>query len=187
MEFTKKIPMAKWIIILAVLFSPILPPTIPAQPGVDFKTLAEFKRSQLRTFEIRATAVAIPDHVRLGDILRIQIQVSISSGAHIYSLKEKEEGESLATRLSLKKTPFFQTGKWKESPPQMAMDRVLQKMLRVHTHNVDFYQDLIVPDNLEPGIFPIQGVLNYRVCNNKVCTLPQELDFQTLVRVVGTK
>lgn len=187
MTFAKKIPLAKWIVILAVLLSPVLPPTIPAQPDVNFKTLAEFKRSQLRAFEIHATAVAVPDHVRLGDIVMIQIHVNISAGAHIYSLEEGGEGESLATRISLKKTDFLQVGKWKESPPQMTMDRVLQKMLRVHKGIVEFHRGLIVPEDLEPGIFPIQGTMNYRVCNNKVCTLPQELDFQTLVRVVGTK
>ena len=121
--------------------------------------------------------------MKSGGLFNLYVQVSLPQGWHIYSLENRKN--ALRTSIKLNNIPFLTQGEWKESPPRITMDRVLQEMVKAHETIAGFTLGLKVPGSMVPGTFLISGILKYRLCDNRVCLQPKELPFQTNIRVVS--
>ncbi len=91
---------------------------------------------------------------------------------------EEEEDKTLATRIRFTESPFSVVGDWKETQPVLMKDEALGRMVKVHNGRAEFTRTVSVPNTLKDAVYLVEGVFTYRVCDNRVCALPQERHFQ---------
>ncbi len=150
-----------------------------------FQPFKDFFHSENEVSPVNVTAITDPVSVIPGKAFDLYLLVNLSKGWHIYSLKEQSEGESLATEIHFDENIFETAGKWMEPKPILSHDGALDKVVAVHTESVRFRRNLTVPGDLSPGEYTISGRIEFRACDNKVCTLPREVGFKTRFRVSG--
>lgn len=128
---------------------------------------------------------AFPDRnqVGAGGRFLVYVVVTLEAGWHIYSL-EPQDDPTLPTRITLTANRFSPEGGWKESDPEIVEDKILNRMVKVHSGRAEFERPFAVPPGLEPGLYTLQGTFTYRACDNKVCTMPREIGFNTRIEVV---
>lgn len=176
----KKIWVTQWFVISALAILPMGSAKVTAQPAAGLPLFEQFQR-EYREVHLVITSTTVPNPVKPGGRFHLYVQVHLPQGWHIYSMQNRED--TLPTRIRLEDIPFMPQGGWKESPPQMAMDGVLQEMIQAHEKTAEFTLALQTPEDLRSGPYLISGILTYRLCDNKVCFLPRELPFQTRVQV----
>ena len=171
--------LAGWSILLvaALIF---LPPSVLA-----FQSFEDFTRSRNNIGNVSVTALTDPNLVKPGQTFDLHLSVKLSPGWHIYSLEAQSKGESLATQIRFEENVFQPEGEWMEPKPVITLDEALDQVVKVHEDSVQFHRNLIVPPDLKPGTFTISGKIEFRACDNKICSLPQKVDFQTQLRVLG--
>ena len=153
--------------------------------ALAFQSLEEFSRPRNKISPVNVTALAEPLEAVPGKAFDLYLLVTLSEGWHIYSLNAQSQGESLATEIHFDENVFQARGKWMEPRPTIALDEALDKVVKVHTDSVRFRRNLRVPDDLSPGEYTISGRIEYRACDNKICSLPREVDFKTRFLVSG--
>ena len=144
----------------------------------------EFKPPRKIAPALRVSAVPDPQKILPGQTFLLHVLVQLEKGWHIYSIRPQDENKMLATRLELKQNVFQADGDWSESKPRIILDQALKKVVKTHARAAEFTRSYRVPENIQPGIFPVSGVIIYRACDNKVCTLPKEISFATRVHVL---
>jgi len=132
---------------------------------------------------IKLHAITLPSSVHSGGTFRLFVRARLSEGWHIYSLHLTGHEAPMATRVTLDESMFPAAAPWGESPAQLALDGALGKAIKIHRNEAEFYRDFYVPDDLPPGAYPISGHLWFRACDNKVCTVPQELGFEAFLKI----
>ena len=121
-----------------------------------------------------------------GESFRIYLSVQIEEGWHVYALKPLPGNELLATQIVLEDHAFEEVTVWQESPVSLIQDDALEKMVKGHTLTAEFYTNLNVPTEFRSGRYTLNGHLLFKACDNKLCTLPQELPFASSVSVSKT-
>ena len=148
---------------------PFSTPGLPSGPRIKLDTMAD------------------RDPVYPGDGFKLYLSVQIEEGWHIYSLQPLDGNELLATQIFLEDNVFESSGDWQESSPSLIQDDAQAKRVKAHTHIAEFHKNFHVPENFNPGSYRINGKLNYRACDNKLCTLPQNFPFVSRIHVSATK
>lgn len=137
---------------------------------------------------LRLEALTQPEQVRPGGMFRVVIVAILEPGWHIYSIEHSTDLQTdptLPTQIVLQPHSFPEKGPWRESPPHLVLDRYLGGMVKVHSGRAEFYRPFAVPPGKAPGAYPLQGSLTFRACDQKVCTLPRRVSFQTRVEVAS--
>lgn len=142
-------------------------------PGPQAETAAGLK---LEAFSDR-------NQVHPGGRFLIYVMVTLEPGWHIYSL-EPQDDPTLPTRIELAANEFSPKNGWTETDPKIVEDRILNRMVKVHSGRAEFQRLFTVPDGLKPGPYTLQGTFTYRSCDNKVCTRPRQIGFNTRIDVV---
>ena len=148
---------------------PFSTPGLPSGPRIKLDTMAD------------------RDPVYPGDGFKLYLSVQIEEGWHIYSLQPLDGNELLATQIILEDNVFESSGDWQESSPSLIQDDAQAKRVKAHTHIAEFHKNFHIPENFNPGSYRINGKLHYRACDNKLCTLPQNLPFVSRIHVSATK
>ncbi len=149
-----------------------------------FESFDQFEKSKKeQSLLLRLDALPGKDKVRPGESFLLYVVAVLDKGWHLYSLEKQTEDETVATRIDLETTAFPPEGGWRETPPQLIRDEVMQKTMKTHSGRVEFSQKLSVPEGLKPGTYPLTGTLRFRTCDNRICTLPRQMRFQTHVIV----
>ena len=148
---------------------PFSTPGLPSGPRIKLDTMAD------------------RDPVYPGDGFKLYLSVQIEEGWHIYSLQPLDGNELLATQIFLEDNVFESSGDWQESSPSLIQDDAQAKRVKAHTHIAEFHKNFHIPENFNPGSYRINGKLRYRACDNKLCTLPQNLPFVSRIHVGVTK
>ena len=148
---------------------PFSTPGLPSGPRIKLNTMAD------------------RDPVYPGDGFKLYLSVQIEEGWHIYSLQPLDGNELLATQIFLEDNVFESSGDWQESSPSLIQDDAQAKRVKAHTHIAEFHKNFHIPENFNPGSYRINGKLHYRACDNKLCTLPQNLPFVSRIHVGVTK
>ena len=150
-----------------------------------FQSFEDFSRSRNYIGKVNVMALTDPVLVKPGQSFNLHLSVTLSRGWHIYSLEAQSKDDSLATQIRFEENVFHPEGEWVEPKPIITLDEALDKVVKVHKDSVWFKRSLIVPDELIPGKFTISGNIEFRSCDNKICSLPRKVDFQTQLRVSG--
>lgn len=132
---------------------------------------------------LQLEAVPDKDKVRPGETFWLYLVVFLDEGWHMYSIEKQSDDEMVATRIELETLAFPPQSHWKETPPKLVRDDVMEKIMKTHSDRVEFTRLFFVPKGLKPGVYPISGTLHFRSCDNRICTLPQAVKFQTRVIV----
>ncbi|VAX31509.1 hypothetical protein MNBD_NITROSPINAE05-1462 [hydrothermal vent metagenome] len=154
-----------------------------ASKAFSFQSFEEFSYSKNKISPVNVTALTDPVIVNPGKDFELYLLINLAKGWHIYSLEEGSQGESLATVIHFEENIFKTAGKWMEPQPTITLDEALDKVVKVHKNSVRFHRNLIAPDNLSPGEYTISGRIEFRACDNTICTLPREVGFKTRFRV----
>ncbi len=152
-------------------------------PGYGFESFEKFEESKKQSLELRLDAMLNKDRVRPGETFWLYVVGFLEKGWHLYSLEKQFEDETIATRIELEDTAFKPQGDWQETPPKLVRDEVLEKVMKTHSGRVEFTRLFSVPEGLPPGVYLISGMLHFRACDNRICTLPRQMPFQTRVIV----
>ena len=122
----------------------------------------------------------------------------LTPGWHLYGLRAPSP---LATRLELQSiayAPHQKTvpgggdialvpiGAPLESAPETLHDSLLAQEVDAHRHSFTFRQRLRLPQEMSPGQYVLDGVLRYHVCDQRVCSLVQQLPFAVTFRVTAS-
>jgi DsbC/DsbD-like thiol-disulfide interchange protein len=154
-----------------------------ASRAFAFQSFEDFSHSKNEISPVHVTALTDPVLVKPGKAFELYLLVNLAQGWHIYSLKAGSQGESLATEIHFDENVFKTAGKWMEPQPAIILDEALDKVVKVHKSSVRFHRNLVVPDSLSPGEYTISGRIEFRACDNTICTLPREVEFKTRFRV----
>jgi len=150
-----------------------------------FHPFEDLSRPRNKIGNVEVTALIDPILAKPGETFHLHLLVRLSPGWHIYSLKAQGGDESLATQIHFEENVFQATGEWMEPKPAIILDEALDKVVKVHNGSVQFRRNLLVPGDLNPGTFTISGKIEFRACDNKICSLPRKFGFQTQLRVSG--
>jgi DsbC/DsbD-like thiol-disulfide interchange protein len=142
---------------------------------------------QQASHNVKILAISDFSQAKPGESFNLYVRIELEKGWHIYSLEAQEGGESLATTIRTQENLFLGQGKWYEPNPEIILDRALDKVVKTHRGGVEFRRTYLVNADLRPGVYPIKGIIRFRACDNKVCTLPKEIQFNTKMRVVSEK
>ena len=156
---------------------------IAGSSGYAFDSYQKFEKSKKQNMLLQLEAMPDKDKVRPGEIFWLHLMAFLEEGWHMYSIEKQSEDETVATRIELETRTFLPQGRWQETPPKLVRDDVMEKIMKTHSGRVEFSRLFSVPKGLKPGVYPISGTLRFRSCDNRVCTLPQAIKFQTRVIV----
>ncbi len=157
----------------------------PTPSVFAFQSFEEFSRSRNNISHIDVTPSTDPVAAKPGENFDLHLRVKMSEGWHIYSLKSQGKDETLTTQIRFNKNIFPAQNHWLEPEPIITLDRAIDKVVKVHQGVVRFSRSLRVPSHLKPGTYTISGDIEFRSCDNKICSLPQKTGFQTQFRVLG--
>ena len=118
-----------------------------------------------------------------GEEFKFYISVILEEGWHIYSLSPFAGNKMLETKVFMDENVFEEQDIWKEPKPVLIRDEAVGKVVKGHKGNIEFSRTYLVPKNLEDNKYFLKGKLVVRTCNNKVCGLPQELPFRSVIQV----
>ena len=135
---------------------------------------------------LKLTATAEPTSINPKGRFLLYVKIEVSEGWHIYSLNaEGDDGESLATRITLNSDLFVPQGHWKEPSPTIEWDGALEKVVKTHKQTVEFHRWYRAVESLNTGSHKVKGSVVLRACNNKICNLPKKISFKAQVNVIG--
>ena len=170
--------MKRVFIILLILFSSSLP--VLAKPPFD-----KLKDPNPLYPPIKVSALTNKSLVIPGEEFTFHLSVIVKTGWHIYSLSPLEGTEFLATQIVIDKNVFQEKSGRKEPKPVLIQDGAVGRIVNGHKGNVEFSRTFLVPPKVEVDKYSIHGKLIFRACDNQICTLPQELPFQTGILVTN--
>ena len=170
--------MKRVFIILLILFSSSLP--VLAKPPFD-----KLKDPNPFYPPIKVSALTNKSLVIPGEEFIFHLSVIVKTGWHIYSLSPLAGNEFLATQIFIDENVFREMSVWKEPKPVLIQDGAVGRIVNGHKGNVEFSRTFLVPPKVEVDKYSIHGKLIFRACDNQICTLPQELPFQTNILVTN--
>ena len=156
---------------------------ITGSSGYAFDSYEKFEKSKNQNRPLQLEALTDKEKVRPGEIFWLHLVMSLDEGWHMYSIEKQSEDETVATRIELDTRVLLPQGHWQETPPKLVRDDVMEKIMKTHSGRVEFSRLFSVPKGLTPGVYPLSGTLHFRSCDNRICTLPQAVKFQTRVIV----
>ena len=165
-------------LIVAALF-------FPKFPASAFQSFEDFSRSKNIGSLLEVTTLTDPGRVQPGQDFDLHLDVRLREGWHIYSLQFQGNDETLATRIHFNENVFSAQGDWMEPQPAITLDGALNKVVKIHEDAVRFSRTLKVPNQFPSGTYPVSGSIEFRACDNKICSLPKEVGFQTRLQVLG--
>ena len=168
--------MKRVFIILLILFLSALP--VFAKPPFN-----KLKDPNLLYPPIKINASPNKSLVTPGEEFIFHLSVIVKTGWHIYSLSPLEGNKFLATQIFTDENAFREKSGWKEPKPVLIQDEAVGRIVNGHKGNVEFSLSYLVPLKVRVDKHSISGKLIFRACDNRICTLPQELPFHTDILV----
>jgi hypothetical protein len=160
---------------------------VAGSPGYGFDSHQNFVKSNKQNRPLQLEVMPDKGKVRPGETFWLHLVAFLGEGRHMYSLEQQSDDETVATRIELEALVFDPQGNWQEMPPKLVRDGVMEKIMKTHSGRVEFSHLFSVPQGIKPGVYPLSGTLHFRTCDNRICTLPQEMMFKTRVIVESGK
>ena len=163
----------------------ILTPLFFTPSAIAFKSFDDFIEIKTQDPQVQVLAFINPEEVHPGESFRFYLRVTIGENWHIYSINNRDENAALNTKINFDQNIFPSAEEWKESPPKLANDEVLQKTIKTHKKIAEFNKLYSIPSDIKPGIYNLSGTFLFRACDNKICTLEKKTSFRTQVKILN--
>jgi len=118
-----------------------------------------------------------------GEKFKLHLSVLVEEGWHIYSLQSFHGSESLATKILMDKNSFQGQSDWKGPDPILIKDGALDQIVKGYKGRIEFSKTYLAPINISPKVYSLTGNLEFRACNNRICTLPRKFPFHSQIAV----
>jgi len=116
-----------------------------------------------------------PAVARPGEHVRLIVTAHILEGWYIYSLEPQGEFAPPPTLLTLSpENGLAPVGPPYEVNAKVKTDQVFDMTLAYHIKAARFYQNFQVPEGEPAGELPMNAVLRYQACNDRICTPPRK-------------
>ncbi|MBU3915645.1 thioredoxin family protein, partial [bacterium] len=123
---------------------------------------------------IQFSAQAQPRTVRLGEIFRIAINISLKQGWHIYSVIPQENLDAPPpTKLVVKPGILVTEGPVYETRPVIEFIKSLDLTIIYHDKQAVLYQNLKLKDGVAAGSYNSEIIITFQICTDSIC-LPAE-------------
>jgi len=150
-----------------------------------FQSFEEFSRSKNHKYNVDVVLFTNPETAKPGEGFDLYLDIKLSRGWHLYALEPQGRDKTLATQIQFNENVFQPEGRWLEPKPVIILDGALNRVVKVHENAVRFSRRLSVPDHLKSGAYPISGAIEFRACDNKICSLPRKVGFKAQFRVLA--
>jgi thiol:disulfide interchange protein len=107
------------------------------------------------------------------DVATLVFTASIDKGWHVYSLFASDG--PTPTSFNFEKSDAYElVGPVKESKPEEHFDETFGAVVKFFSDRAVFKQKIRIKSDKD---FQVKGVLNYMVCNDKMCLPPEDVEF----------
>ncbi|MDX2470700.1 MAG: protein-disulfide reductase DsbD family protein [SAR324 cluster bacterium] len=103
----------------------------------------------------------------------LKLLIRIPEGAHVYSVFLPTDHGPIPTKLFLTPKIQIKSARLIESKAVELYDEAFQVKTMVHKNEMALETDL----GEVPMSKPVTGFIEYQICNNSICSLPQKLPF----------
>ncbi|PCI22855.1 MAG: hypothetical protein COB67_13225, partial [SAR324 cluster bacterium] len=114
-----------------------------------------------------------PATLRRGENVRVNVQVKIIPGWHIYSVIAQGDDAPPPSDVSLLDSPLIEDGPAYETRPINDFDPVIGMKLSYHKGKAILYRNLKVPDDLELGNYQANVQVRFQTCSDRLCLPPE--------------
>jgi len=158
--------------------------SLQAIPSHALESFPDFSRKPDSQYHLSADIVIEPRAVHPGALFELRVWISLDEGWHIYSMETANGQEDYPTRIRLNDSRFVGQGEWKEPKPKVIFDGALGKMVKTHKNVIEFRRFYWAPRDTKVGSYNLAGIIIYRACDNRICTLPREMGFSTPLEIL---
>ena len=120
---------------------------------------------------------------RAGEVVNIVIDAEMESEWKIYSIYKIVDGP-LATEIEITGESISSIAKIIEPSPTEKYDPGFDMTSFYHNGNTRFSTQVLMKDNLIPGIYELIVNVYYQVCNDRLCYPPKEVSKKILIKVL---
>ena len=134
-------------------------------------------------FEDPVTVTAsVNENARAGEVIEVQVILSVEKGWHIYGMEEIESGP-IPTSIQIVGKAIAKQGSIVEPNPIVSYDEGFEMDIPHHDGRVKFIVPIKLKENIEFGAISITATATYQSCNNTVCYPPidQSVTFDLMV------
>ena len=134
-------------------------------------------------FEDPVTVTAsVNENARAGEVIEVQVILSVEKGWHIYGMEEIENGP-IPTSIQIVGKAIAKQGSIVEPNPIVSYDEGFEMDIPHHDGRVKFIVPIKLKENIEFGAISITATATYQSCNNTVCYPPidQSVTFDLMV------
>lgn len=109
----------------------------------------------------------------------ITATANLAGGFHIWALDPGGDGSLIPTEFEFEDEDMIQwKGNWKESPEPIVKElEYIEGAIRWHEKKVVFSRTFVSKNPM-----PINGSVNFQVCNAQSCFPPEDVDFKLQVK-----
>ena len=103
----------------------------------------------------------------------LKLVIRIPEGAHVYSVKLATDHGPMATKVYITPRLQIESARLNESKAVELYDDAFQVKIMAHINEFTIETDL----GEVPQIKPVKGFVEYQICDQLICALPQQLPF----------
>ncbi len=162
-----------------VLFAPISHPVLLAKDK-NFEFFEQDREPKSEIFQtLSIIAELSPNPAALATEIILTVYGRIETGHHIYSVHSQGDFSPIPTKIAIKSGFLIPRSKTWESPPITVIDQTFDQPLKVHKNDFWLKRKFLLSSNSKIGKYQIAGYVSYQICDNRICSLPQNKIFRT--------
>lgn len=123
-----------------------------------------------------------PSKAKKEERIKLKVWGRIKSGYHIYSVQNQGEFAPDPTQILILNGKLRALSNLAESSPIEVYDESFDQKLLVHKNDFWFEQEYELIDFLEEDNQTIKGLMIYQICDNRICSLPLKMEFQSFLQ-----
>ncbi len=117
------------------------------------------------------------ENLQRGEQFILTITGRVAEGQHIYSIVKQRGFAPEPTGLTIESSHLALSGQLRESPPQRLFDGAFEQELLIHSDDFELNQSVKTDTTLSQGYYRFYGNIQYQICDNRICSLPQKKPF----------
>ncbi len=125
---------------------------------------------------------SVKENVRAGEVIEVQVILSIDRGWHIYGMEKIEYGP-IPTSIQIVGEAIEKRGIIVEPEPIVSYDEGFEMDIPHHDGRTKFIVPIKLKKNIESGTISLTAIATYQSCDNTICYPPmdQTVEFDLIV------
>ncbi len=130
-----------------------------------------------------SVSASVRENARAGEVIAVQVIISIDRGWHVYGMEEIESGPIPTSIEIVGEAAIEKQGIIVEPDPIVSYDEGFEMDIPHHEGRVIFNVPIKLKENIETGSILLTVRATYQSCNNTICYPPmdQSVEFDLIV------